>query len=80
MKIDFRNCLKHIYLFTTFPCAALIIQLSVGNLTNFTLALFHQLAVVTIEEQCQEALSATRSVEIASASVLSLDAAVTSVW
>lgn len=39
-----------------------------------------QLASVTTEEQCQVVPSVTQSVETASASVLSLAAAVTSVW
>lgn len=39
-----------------------------------------QLVSVTPEEQCQVAPSVTQSAETASASVLSLDAAVTSVW
>lgn len=42
--------------------------------------LCHQLAGVTTGEQCQVAPSVTQSVETASASVLSRDAAVTSVW
>lgn len=42
--------------------------------------LYHQLADVITGEQCQVAPSVTQSVETASVSALSLDAAVTSVW